>query len=171
MGCFCPSLLNRTLRESRLVRKHLLHFWRGVVASSETNRCVPTTYKTYTTNSSQLFNRSHLENTFNVNNSSSCKTVDSKVPEQTNSSNTVGVVFDIDGVLVRGRKVIDSAKEALSKLEHHNVPYMYLTNGGCETEEHKALSLEKHLGVAVNYNFFQLFSFLVFNRDEVRVKR
>lgn len=62
----------------------------------------------------------------------------------------VGVVFDIDGVLVRGRKVISSAQEAINKLKHHNVPILYLTNGGCETEEHKAWSLQKHIGVEID---------------------
>ena len=61
----------------------------------------------------------------------------------------VGVIFDIDGVLVRGRRVIGSAREAISKLKYHNVPILYLTNAGCETEEHKARSLQDHIGVEV----------------------
>lgn len=60
---------------------------------------------------------------------------------------TVGVVFDIDGVLVRGREVITTAKEALNKLDELDVPFAYLTNGGCETEEHKAHSLQQRLGM------------------------
>lgn len=60
-----------------------------------------------------------------------------------------GVVFDIDGVLLRGRNVIPSAKEAIAKLERANIPLIYLTNGGCETEESKASVLEKRLGVQV----------------------
>ena len=61
----------------------------------------------------------------------------------------VGVVFDIDGVLVRGRKMIPCAQEALNKLHELNVPVIYLTNGGCETEEQKAHSLRQQLGVEV----------------------
>ena len=61
----------------------------------------------------------------------------------------VGVIFDIDGVLVRGRRVIGSAGEAISKLRYHNVPVLYLTNAGCETEEHKARSLQDRIGVEV----------------------
>lgn len=60
-----------------------------------------------------------------------------------------GVVFDIDGVLLRGRKVIPCATEAIAKLEQSNIPLIYLTNGGCETEESKASVLEKRLGVQV----------------------
>ena len=59
---------------------------------------------------------------------------------------TVGVVFDIDGVLVRGREIIKNANEALNKLNELDVPYAYLTNGGCETEEHKAHTLQQKLG-------------------------
>jgi len=62
----------------------------------------------------------------------------------------VGVVFDIDGVLVRGRNVIPTAKEAIHRLEDNNVPYIYLTNGGCETEEQKAEKLKERLGVEVD---------------------
>jgi len=61
----------------------------------------------------------------------------------------VGVVFDIDGVLVRGRKVIPTAKDAIHKLEDNNVPFIYLTNGGCETEEQKSEKLRERLGVEV----------------------
>jgi len=62
----------------------------------------------------------------------------------------VGVIFDIDGVLVRGRKVIKSAEEAIHKLRERNIPTLFLTNGGCETEEHKAESLQQHLGVEID---------------------
>lgn len=77
------------------------------------------------------------------NNSSTLKDANEKLP-------TVGVVFDIDGVLVRGREIINTAKEALNKLQDLNVPFAYLTNGGCETEEHKAQALSNRLGISVN---------------------
>ncbi|XP_065672945.1 haloacid dehalogenase-like hydrolase domain-containing 5 isoform X4 [Hydra vulgaris] len=59
----------------------------------------------------------------------------------------VGVVFDIDGVLVRGSKTIPCAKAAINKLNKFNVPLIYLTNGGCETEDQKARSLSHQLGI------------------------
>uniref|UniRef100_T2M6L9 Cat eye syndrome critical region protein 5 n=1 Tax=Hydra vulgaris TaxID=6087 RepID=T2M6L9_HYDVU len=61
----------------------------------------------------------------------------------------VGVVFDIDGVLVRGSKIIPCAKAAINKLNKFNVPLIYLTNGGCETEDQKARSLSQQLGIEV----------------------
>ena len=74
----------------------------------------------------------------------------------------VGVIFDIDGVLVRGRRVIGSAREAISKLKYHNVPILYLTNAGCETEEHKARSLQDHIGVEVCVVLWSLLLIVVF---------
>ena len=65
----------------------------------------------------------------------------------------LGVVFDIDGVLLRGRNVIPTAQKAIHKLEDSNIPFIYLTNGGCETEEQKAEKLKKSLGVEVKLYF------------------
>lgn len=61
----------------------------------------------------------------------------------------VGIVFDIDGVLLRGRNVIPTAQNAIHKLKDNNIPFIYLTNGGCETEEQKAEKLKERLGVEV----------------------
>lgn len=69
---------------------------------------------------------------------------------------------EIDGVLVRGRRVIGSAREAISKLKYHNVPILYLTNAGCETEEHKARSLQDHIGVEVCVVLSSLLLIVVF---------
>ena len=60
-----------------------------------------------------------------------------------------GVVFDIDGVLVRGSKIIPCAQTAIRKLNKLNIPLIYLTNGGCETEDQKAISLSKQLDIEV----------------------
>ena len=38
----------------------------------------------------------------------------------------VGIVFDIDGVLVRGRNVIPTAQKAIHKLEENNIPFCLL---------------------------------------------
>lgn len=47
-------------------------------------------------------------------------------------------VFDIDGVLLRGSSPIPHAKEALSLLDNHNVPFILLTNGGGTSEAERA---------------------------------
>ena len=58
---------------------------------------------------------------------------------------TFGFMFDIDGVLVRGRRVIPSAAVAIKKVLQLQIPTIFLTNGGCETEEHKAKVLSAQL--------------------------
>jgi len=55
----------------------------------------------------------------------------------------VGVVFDIDGVLVKGKEMIPCAKEALSLLVNEDgtgfrLPVMFVTNAGDHTEQQKA---------------------------------
>ncbi|KAG0245753.1 HAD-like domain-containing protein [Mortierella sp. GBAus27b] len=60
------------------------------------------------------------------------------------------VVFDIDGVLIRGKRVIPQTRRALELLWENNVPYVFLTNGGGVRESEKAEELSKKLGVPVN---------------------
>lgn len=67
-----------------------------------------------------------------------------------------GFMFDIDGVLVRGRRAIPRATVAMKKVLQLGIPTIFLTNGGCETEEHKAkvLSTQLHHKVtAINVAF------------------
>lgn len=40
------------------------------------------------------------------------------------------VVFDIDGVLLKGKNPIPEAPQALKHLDHHRIPFILLTNGG-----------------------------------------
>ncbi|RCK56115.1 hypothetical protein Cantr_05121 [Candida viswanathii] len=47
-------------------------------------------------------------------------------------------VFDIDGVLIRGKKPILQAKPALEILNQHKIPYILMTNGGGVLEKVKA---------------------------------
>lgn len=47
-------------------------------------------------------------------------------------------VFDIDGVLIRGKKPILQAKPALEILNSHKIPYILMTNGGGVLERRKA---------------------------------
>ncbi|KAJ1555464.1 hypothetical protein HK405_001592, partial [Cladochytrium tenue] len=57
----------------------------------------------------------------------------------------VGVAFDIDGVLMHGRRAIPQAASALRLLGELRVPYILLTNGGGTTEEAKAAKLSAAL--------------------------
>ena len=58
----------------------------------------------------------------------------------------VGVVFDIDGVLLQGKLVIPGAAEALARLRAAAVPHVFVTNGGGRSEGRKASQLAALLG-------------------------
>ncbi|KAI8973249.1 HAD-like domain-containing protein [Mycotypha africana] len=63
--------------------------------------------------------------------------------------------FDIDGVLIKGKKPIPEATRALKLLNGDNpvkrrIPYVLLTNGGGVTEEEKAKQISDLLGVEIN---------------------
>lgn len=60
-----------------------------------------------------------------------------------------GFLLDIDGVLIRGRKIIPGAREALEKLQNSNIPTLFLTNGGCELESDLSERLSLITGVQV----------------------
>lgn len=60
-----------------------------------------------------------------------------------------GFLLDIDGVLIRGRKIIPGAREALEKLQHSKIPTLFLTNGGCELESDLSKRLSLITGVQV----------------------
>jgi HAD superfamily hydrolase (TIGR01456 family) len=62
--------------------------------------------------------------------------------------------FDIDGVLIRGGRVIPEAIEAMKVLNGENefgikVPYIFVTNGGGKTEEERCLDLSRQLELEV----------------------
>ncbi|KAF9915657.1 hypothetical protein BX616_005646 [Lobosporangium transversale] len=61
------------------------------------------------------------------------------------------IVFDIDGVLVKGKQVLPQTRHALELLWKNKVSYIFLTNGGGVREVQKAEELSKKLGVPVNY--------------------
>lgn len=50
----------------------------------------------------------------------------------------IAFVFDIDGVLIRGKKPIPQAKPALELLNREKIPYILMTNGGGVLESQKA---------------------------------
>lgn len=58
--------------------------------------------------------------------------------------------FDIDGVLLRGSKVLARAPKALQLLNQSKIPWILLTNGGGVSEADRAVSLSKSLGVTVD---------------------
>lgn len=63
----------------------------------------------------------------------------------TEARNSIACVFDIDGVLLRGKRALDGARESLINLCNNNVPFVLLTNGGGEPEVQKARSLSEYL--------------------------
>jgi HAD superfamily hydrolase (TIGR01456 family) len=59
---------------------------------------------------------------------------------------TYAVAFDIDGVLYRGSNVMKDAAAAVNALKARNIPTIFLTNGGGQTEKQRAKLLSKRLG-------------------------
>lgn len=53
------------------------------------------------------------------------------------------VVFDVDGVLLRGNTRLPFTPRILARLKESKVPYMFLTNGGGVLESEKARQLSK----------------------------
>ena len=62
----------------------------------------------------------------------------------------IGFVFDIDGVLFRGKTPVPGAREALIKLQQNNIPFILLTNGGGIPEAERSTILTKRLGVQLS---------------------
>eukprot|EP00833_Pecoramyces_ruminatium_P008758 jgi/Orpsp1_1/1182790/evm.model.c7180000082668.1 len=60
-----------------------------------------------------------------------------------------GIVFDIDGVLVKGKKVLPETLKTLKLLHTLHIPYMFLTNGGGKTEKKKAQELSQRFQVPI----------------------
>ncbi|XP_033647452.1 haloacid dehalogenase-like hydrolase domain-containing 5 [Asterias rubens] len=65
-----------------------------------------------------------------------------------------GILFDIDGVLVRGKRVLNEAVEAFQKLSdgegHLRVPAVFVTNAGNKLRQAKAKQLTEWLGVKIH---------------------
>jgi len=55
----------------------------------------------------------------------------------------VGAVFDIDGVLIRGKKALAGAAASLRRLDDAGIPWICATNGGGVLEAAKAAELSK----------------------------
>ncbi|KAF3385891.1 hypothetical protein DPV78_012467 [Talaromyces pinophilus] len=80
------------------------------------------------------------------------------VPTQNSASSITdkyAFAFDIDGVLIRGGRVIPEAIEAMKVLNGENefgvrVPYIFVTNGGGKTEEERCIDLSRQLELEVS---------------------
>ncbi|KAK9833554.1 hypothetical protein WJX81_005671 [Elliptochloris bilobata] len=60
-----------------------------------------------------------------------------------------GIVFDIDGVILRGKDVIPGAVEAVQKIQAAGIPFCFVTNNGMESEAQRAQRLSASLGMTV----------------------
>lgn len=80
------------------------------------------------------------------------------------SSKSFGLLFDIDGVLVRGRTPIPAAKKCFRNLVDGNgnykVPVVFVTNAGNSVRQTKAEQLSHLLEVEVSLNINQSLSCL-----------
>lgn len=66
------------------------------------------------------------------------------------AASTFGVVFDVDGVLLRGKQPIPGAREVLQELRAADIPFAIMTNGGGYLETKKAAQISQILGVDVS---------------------
>ena len=76
--------------------------------------------------------------------------------EDTKTKPNFGLIFDIDGVLLRGKTVLESTlscfKLIVDSKGNFRVPTVFLTNAGNELRSSKAAKLSALLGVHVNYD-------------------
>lgn len=62
---------------------------------------------------------------------------------------SAGVVFDIDGVLVRGDQPIEGAVAVLKQLDSLRIPYVYVTNSGGVPNQEKSKHVSSILGFTI----------------------
>ncbi|MFC4992159.1 HAD-IIA family hydrolase [Rubritalea tangerina] len=63
-----------------------------------------------------------------------------------NNYQKVGFLLDMDGVIYKGKELIDGSADFLKKLRKLNIPYLFLTNNSQRTRRDMALKLNR-LGV------------------------
>ncbi|KAI0108527.1 HAD-superfamily hydrolase [Daldinia grandis] len=63
-------------------------------------------------------------------------------------------VFDIDGVFIRGEKLIPGASETVRLLQNRNDPFIFLTNGGGHTEQKRVEKLGQRLSLTLDAEQF-----------------
>jgi len=66
-------------------------------------------------------------------------------------ASTWGCALDIDGVVLRGGVPVQGAAETIRQLQRDEVPHIFLTNGSGTTEQQKADSLTRILGLEPEY--------------------
>ena len=65
------------------------------------------------------------------------------------TASRLGLALDIDGVFLKGKRVIPGTPAALQTLNRNRVPYVFVTNGGGITEQAKAEQLTNLLGTKI----------------------
>ena len=65
-------------------------------------------------------------------------------------SRSIAVALDIDGVLLRGKKVLPRAADAVMRLVQTRTPFIIMSNGGGVTELDKAKELSEKLNISVD---------------------
>jgi HAD superfamily hydrolase (TIGR01456 family) len=78
------------------------------------------------------------------------KTIIKKKTKNKLTKGSIGIAFDIDGVLIRGKELVNGARESLKILNNNNIPYIFVTNGGGVTEANKAIDLTSKFDVKIN---------------------
>ncbi|KAJ1889350.1 hypothetical protein LPJ66_008075 [Kickxella alabastrina] len=76
-------------------------------------------------------------------------------PNPNNWQLETAVAFDIDGVLIKGKRSLEEGRRALSMLNGNNlhgtrIPFVLLTNGGGVTEADKAADISQRMGVEIS---------------------
>lgn len=76
-----------------------------------------------------------------------------------------GLLFDIDGVITRGRTLLPHSKSAFKLITDENgrflVPTIFVTNAGNSLRQSKAKQLTEWLGVQVLFNAIGLLIYLL----------
>lgn len=67
---------------------------------------------------------------------------------------TKAFVFDIDGVLLKGSKVLPGAAKALNLLNKYRIPWIVLTNGGGTLEKDRVAELSRRIEVPIKVEQF-----------------
>ena len=70
------------------------------------------------------------------------------------SANTPAFAFDIDGVLLRGKKPIEHARETIQYLQQIDIPFILLTNGGGLDEKNHTARLASRLDLNLDHRQF-----------------
>jgi HAD superfamily hydrolase (TIGR01456 family) len=61
-----------------------------------------------------------------------------------------GVAIDVDGVILKGGKLIEGANDAIQRLVKENIPFIFITNGGGMLENQKAEELSTKLNIPIS---------------------